>query len=253
VNAKTEHFRAPRNEVEAVAEQDRLRPLVEPDGPVPTPLRFIAGLDVAYAVDESRVAGAVTVLDADTLEPVETATALRPVDFPYIAGLLAFREIPALLDALAKLRHAPDVLVCDGYGLAHPRRFGLASHLGVLTGVPTFGVAKTAFIGEYDTPGPERGDGADLRDGGEVLGRVLRTRSGIKPVFVSAGHRIGLAAATELALRLTPRYRLPETTRQADHASRAALAAATAAATAPAAASAAAAATATPPAAGPVT
>ena len=228
MNVKTEQFDVPRNEAEAVAEQDRLRPLVEPDGPVPAPLRFIAGLDVAYAVDESRVAGAVTVLDADTLEPVETATALRPVDFPYIPGLLAFREIPALLDALAKLelQHVPDVLVCDGYGLAHPRRFGLASHLGVLTGIPTFGVAKTPFIGEYDAPGPERGDAADLREGGEVIGRVLRTRSGTKPVFVSAGHRIGLAAATELTLRLTPRYRLPETTRQADHASRAALAAA---------------------------
>ncbi len=230
---KTEQFRVPRDEVEAVAEQDRLRPLAEPDGPAPTPLRLIAGLDVAYPVDGSLVAGAVTVLDADTLEPVETATALRPVDFPYIPGLLAFREIPALLDALAELRHVPDVLVCDGYGLAHPRRFGLASHLGVLTGLPTFGVAKTAFIGEHDAPGPERGDRADLRDGGEVIGRVLRTRSGIKPVFVSAGHRIGLDAATGLTLRLTPRYRLPETTRQADHASRAALAAAASTAAGP--------------------
>lgn len=236
MSVKTERFRVPRDEAEAMAEQDRLRPLVEPDGPVPAPLRYIAGLDVAYAVDESRVAGAVAVLDADTLEPVETATALRPVDFPYIAGLLAFREIPALLDALGKLRNVPDVLVCDGYGLAHPRRFGLASHLGVLTGVPTFGVAKTAFIGEHDAPGPERGKGADLREGGETIGRVLRTRSGIKPVYVSAGHRIGLEAATELTLRLTPRYRLPETTRQADHASRAALAAAAAEAAAAAAA-----------------
>lgn len=223
---KTEQFAVPANEADAVAEQDRLRAIVEPDGPAPTPLRLIAGLDVAYAVDESRVAGAVCVLDAETLELVETATALRPVDFPYIPGLLAFREIPALLDALAGLEHTPDVLVCDGYGLAHPRRFGLASHLGVLTGVPTFGVAKTAFIGEYREPGVERGAASDLVADGEVVGRVLRTQRGIKPVFVSAGHRIGLEAATALTLRLAPQYRLPATTRQADQASRRALAAA---------------------------
>jgi deoxyribonuclease V len=220
----TQLLRIPEGEAEAIEEQDRLRALVEPVGPIPSPLRLIAGLDVAYAVDESCVAGAVCVLDAETLELVETATALRPVDFPYVPGLLAFREIPALLDALAGLKRTPDVLVCDGYGLAHPRRFGLASHFGVLTGMPTFGVAKTAFIGEYEEPGPERGAASDLVDGGEVVGRVLRTRRGIKPVFVSAGHRVGLEAATALALRLADRYRLPETTRQADQASRRALA-----------------------------
>jgi deoxyribonuclease V len=252
VTNTTHRFRAPESEAEALAEQDRLRALVEPAGPIPSPLRLIAGLDVAYAVDESRVAGAVCVLDADSLELVETVTVLRGVDFPYVPGLLAFREIPALLDALARLEHTPDVLVCDGYGLAHPRRFGLASHLGVLTGLPTFGVAKTAFIGEYEVPAPDRGAASDLVDGGgggggggsgdrgrasgggsgsggtsgEVVGRVLRTQPGIKPVYVSAGHRIGLDAATALTLRLTPRYRLPETTRQADQASRRALAAA---------------------------
>ena len=217
---------APASEAAAIAEQDRLRPQVRPDGPAPAPLRLIAGLDVAYATDESRVAGAVTVLDADTLQVVETATALRPVDFPYVPGLLAFREIPALADALGKLTRLPDLLVCDGYGLAHPRRFGLACHLGVLTGLPTFGVAKTAFIGTYADPAIERGAHTDLIDGDEVVGRVLRTQSGIKPVFVSVGHRIGLDAATDLALRLAPAYRLPETTRQADQACRRALAAA---------------------------
>jgi deoxyribonuclease V len=216
---------APANESAAIAEQDRLRPLVRPEGPAPEPLRLIAGLDVAYAVDESRVAGAVTVLDADTLDVVETATALRPVDFPYIPGLLAFREIPALADALDKLTCTPDILVCDGYGLAHPRRFGLACHLGVLADLPTFGVAKTAFIGTYADPGIERGARTDLVEGDEVIGRVLRSQAGIKPVFVSAGHRIGLDAATALVLRLAPAYRLPETTRQADQASRRALAA----------------------------
>ncbi|HEX4790809.1 MAG TPA: endonuclease V [Actinospica sp.] len=233
---KTAPFSVPATESAAIAEQDRLRPLVRAVGGAPSPLRLIAGLDVAYAADESRVAGAVTVLDAETLEVVETVTALRPVDFPYVPGLLAFREIPALLDALGELAHEPDVLVCDGYGLAHPRRFGLACHLGVLTDLPTFGVAKTAFIGRYAEPGGERGHRSDLLDGGdddgsEVIGRVLRTQRGVKPVFVSAGHRIGLDAATELALRLTPAYRLPETTRQADQACRCALAAGMARAT----------------------
>jgi deoxyribonuclease V len=222
---KIEPFAVPGGEAAAIAEQDRLRPLVRTEGAVPDPLRWIAGLDVAYAVDESCVAGAVTVLDAETLEVVETATALRDVDFPYIPGLLAFREIPALIDALAKLTHVPDLLVCDGYGLAHPRRFGLACHLGVLTGGPTFGVAKTAFIGTFDDPGPARGDRSPLVDNDEVIGRVLRTQPKIKPVFVSVGHRISLDAATDLALRLAPRYRLPETTRQSDQASRRALAA----------------------------
>ena len=253
----------PATEAEAIAVQDRLRPQVTPEGPIPSPLRRIAGLDVAYAVDESRVAGAVTVLDADTLEVLETATVLRPVEFPYVPGLLAFREIPALLDCLAQLTHVPDVLVCDGYGRAHPRRFGLACHLGVLTDLPTFGVAKTAFIGTYTDPAAPRGSQTDLVDAPlpaavpleplttpegialitpeviafttpeviglttpEVIGRVLRTQSATKPVFVSTGHRISLDAATELTLRLTPKYRLPETTRQADQASRRALASA---------------------------
>lgn len=220
-------FPIPATESDALATQDRLRPLARPEGALPSPLHYIAGLDVAYAVDESRVAGAVTVLDATTLDLVETATACRPVDFPYIPGLLAFREIPALLDALAKLKHVPDILVCDGYGLAHPRRFGLACHLGVLTDVPTFGVAKTSFIGAFEEPEPTRGSTADLLDRGEVIGRVLRTQTDTKPVFVSTGHRISLDAATDLTLRLTSKYRLPETTRQADQASRRALAAAT--------------------------
>ena len=234
----------PGTEAEAIAEQDRLRPLVSSVGEAPEPLRWIAGLDVAYAVDDSRVAGAVTVLDAETLEVVETSTVLRPVDFPYVPGLLAFREIPALLDALERLDRVPDVLVCDGYGRAHPRRFGLACHLGVLTGVPTFGVAKTAFIGTFTDPADHRGAHSDLVDTAdlsaadpsdpsaprpdpEIIGRVLRTHPGVKPVFVSTGHRLSLDAATDLALRLAPKYRLPETTRQSDQASRRALAAAT--------------------------
>ena len=220
----------PADEASALLIQDELRSRVVTRSLVDIGAqRLVAGLDVAYAKDESVVAGAVAVIDpAEDCRVVETATATRPVEFPYVPGLLAFREIPALLDALARLARRPQVLVCDGYGVAHPRRFGLACHLGLLTALPTFGVAKTAFIGSFDEPGPERGDWAPLTDGGEVIGRVLRTQPGVKPVFVSVGHLIGLDEATALALRLAPRYRLPETTRQADSLSRSALAAATA-------------------------
>ncbi|WP_034268133.1 endonuclease V [Actinospica robiniae] len=227
-------FHVPADEAAAFQEQDRLRSAVEAHGPLPRPLRYVAGLDVAYATDESRVAGAVVVLDLRTLEVVDSATAKRPVEFPYIPGLLAYREIPALLDALARLTVVPEILVCDGYGLAHPRRFGLACHLGVLTGIPTFGVAKTPFIGSFQEPGRERGAVSDLLappaapgEPDEIIGRVLRTQSGIKPVFISVGHRIGLDEATGLTLRLAPSspgFRLPETTRRSDQLSRQALA-----------------------------
>jgi deoxyribonuclease V len=213
------------DEAGAIAEQERLRALVEPTGDLPSDLRLVAGVDVSYAKDADLVAGAVVVLDCSTLEVVDSAIAMRKVDFPYLPGLLAFREIPALLDALDKLKTAPELLVCDGYGLAHPRRFGLACHLGVVTGIPAFGVAKTAFIGTGEPPGPARGDTSDLLDGEEVIGRVLRTQHGVKPVFVSVGHKIDLARATSMTLELTPSYRLPQTTRLADQMSRRALAA----------------------------
>jgi deoxyribonuclease V len=214
----------PTDEATAFAEQARLRPHIDIRSIATTDVRLAAGLDVSYAKDESAVVGAAVVLDVATLEVVESATATRPVEFPYVPGLLAFREIPALLDALASLTIEPDVLVCDGYGIAHPRRFGLACHLGVLTDRPTFGVAKTAFVGEYTEPGPERGEASPLVDEGETVGCVLRTRRGVKPVFVSSGHRIDLEAATELTLALAADYRLPETTRQADRLSRRVLA-----------------------------
>ncbi|GAA3950065.1 endonuclease V [Actinomadura viridis] len=215
---------------EATAIQDRLRPLLDLDSPGPAAPRTVAGLDVSYAGDggdaEARLAAAAVVLDAATLEVVEESVAVGTAAFPYVPGLFAFRELPALVEALRALKTAPDVLVCDGYGVAHPRRFGLACHLGVLTDLPSFGIAKTPFVGTYERPGEERGSTSPLRDGGEVVGRVLRTRTGVKPVFVSAGHRISLDAACRLTLALTPEYRLPETTRRADRLSRDALAAA---------------------------
>ena len=182
-----------------------------------------AGLDVSYEKGSDRIAAAAVVIDVATLEVRETAIAHGEASFPYVPGLLAFREVPALLAALGMLAARPDVLVCDGYGIAHPRRFGLACHIGVLTGLPSFGVAKTPFRATAGEPGPERGAWSPLVDGDEVLGRAVRTQTGVKPVFVSVGHRIGLDRATDLTLRLSGRFRLPETTRQADALSRAAL------------------------------
>jgi deoxyribonuclease V len=216
------HEKWPRTAEEAEAEQERLAALVDVSTPL-APHRYIAGLDVAYAVGSTRVAGAVVVLDADTLAVEDMATAVMDVEFPYVPGLLAFRELPALITALSELTVEPDVLVCDGYGIAHPRRFGLACHLGVLAGKPMLGVAKTAFVGRFAEPGEQRGAAAELVHGGAVVGAALRTQHATKPVFVSPGHLVTVEDATRLALRLAPKYRLPETTRLADQLSRRAL------------------------------
>ncbi|NKZ05889.1 endonuclease V [Actinomadura latina] len=212
---------------EAEAIQDRLRPMLELDVPGPGAPRTVAGLDVSYAGDGggtgTRLAAAAVVLDGATLEVLEESVAVGTAAFPYVPGLFAFRELPTLLDALRGLTTTPDLLVCDGFGVAHPRRFGLACHLGVLTGLPAIGVGKTAFVGTYEQPGARRGDASPLLDGGEVVGRVLRTRDGVKPVFVSVGHRTDLDTACRNVLSLTPEYRLPETTRRADRLSRDAL------------------------------
>jgi deoxyribonuclease V len=212
----------PASAEEALAVQEELRGQVDQIGPGPREPKYVAGLDVAYDGDD--FAAAVVVLDGSSLAEVDRAVVRGRTAFPYVPGLFAFREVPGLLDALGKLQVTPSLLVCDGQGLAHPRRFGLACHLGVLTGIPSIGVAKTAFVGSFEEPGSRRGDSADLLLDGEIVGTVLRTQDGVKPVFVSVGHRISLDNATTLVLRLAPRYRLPETTRSADHACRAALA-----------------------------
>ncbi|MEW2376214.1 deoxyribonuclease V [Micromonospora sp. NPDC047812] len=217
---------APGSVAEALAVQERLRPLVDLVGPGPAEPATVAGLDVAYAESGDRLAAAVTVLDARTLAVVDSAVSVGRPAFAYVPGLFAFRELPALLDALDRLTVRPELLVCDGHGLAHPRRFGLACHLGVVTGLPAIGVGKTPLLGEWTLPADRRGSWAPLRDGDETVGRVLRTRDGVKPVFVSVGHRMSLDDATARVLALTPRYRLPETTRTADRLCRDALAAA---------------------------
>ncbi|MFC8491301.1 endonuclease V [Streptomyces sp. NPDC057235] len=215
----------PADETAALAVQRELRGRLvrDEEGPAVGEGR-VTGLDVAYDDERDLVAAAAVVLDARTLEVVEEATAVGRVSFPYVPGLLAFREIPTVLAALDALTVDPGLLVCDGYGLAHPRRFGLACHLGVLTGRPSVGVAKKPFAFAYEPPGPARGDASPLLADGEEVGRAVRTRAGVKPVFVSAGHRTSLARACAHALHLTPRYRVPETTRRADSLCRRALA-----------------------------
>jgi len=188
-------------------------------------IKLIAGVDVAYSSGSEQLMAAVVILEASTLEPIETATAKAHAQHPYIPGLFSFRELPPLINALEKLCHTPDLIFCDGQGYAHPRRFGLACHLGVLFDVPTIGCSKSRLIGEYPQPDIPRGARAPLVDTttGEVIGSALRTQSGIKPIFVSIGHRISLMSACEWTLQLSPKYRLPETIRQADHAVRTAL------------------------------
>ncbi|GAA1551680.1 endonuclease V [Kribbella hippodromi] len=207
----------PSTAAEAIAVQEKLRGLVEVVDVGPAP-RYVAGLDVAYEGD--RLAAAVVVLDRMTLDEVDRAVVRGATTFPYVPGLFAFREVPALLTALEQLTTVPDLLVCDGQGLAHPRRFGLACHLGVLTGIPAIGVAKTTFVGAHGRLGWERGATAELVDGDEVVGAAVRTQDGVKPVYVSVGHRVTLPTAVQRVLELAPHYRLPETTKQADRACR---------------------------------
>jgi len=199
---------------EAKAEQLRLRKHVEREDRLP-PVRTVAGLDCGFEADGTITRAAVAVLSYPELELVEQAIVRRPTSFPYVPGFLSFREAPAVLDALAQLRTVPDLLLCDGQGLAHPRRFGLACHIGVLADLPSIGAAKSLLTGHHGRLGPERGATAELLDRGEVVGVALRTRTGTQPLYVSLGHRISLTSAVEWVLRCTPRYRLPETTRQA--------------------------------------
>jgi deoxyribonuclease V len=207
----------PATEEQARAVQDELRERVVLEEPGPPPgTGHVTGVDVAYDDERDLVAAAAVVLDAASLDVVAETTAVGRISFPYVPGLLAFREIPTVRAALDALPCPPGLVVCDGYGLAHPRRFGLASHLGVLTGLPTIGVAKNPFTFTHaDLPAP-RGSTAPLLAGEEEVGRALRTRHGVKPVYVSVGHRVALDTACAHVLHLTPRYRLPETTRRAD-------------------------------------
>lgn len=173
----------------------------------------VAGVDVSVKRGQAR--SAVVLLSMPELEPLEAATASRPADFPYVPGLLAFREGPVILDALEKLTTSPDVLIFDAHGLAHPLRFGLACHLGVLLDLPAVGCAKSILCGDHGELGAAKGNWVPLVDGDEVIGAAVRTRDEVSPVYVSIGHRFDLASAVDLVLSCAPRYRLPETTRWA--------------------------------------
>lgn len=200
---------------QAIAVQQRLRERVRAQ-PLRGRVRLIAGVDAAFTADGSRCIGGAVLWDADRDEVVEEHCALRPLVFPYVPGLLSFREAPALLAALRKLRRTPDALMCDGHGLAHPRRFGIACHLGVITGLPTLGCGKSRLVGAHEEPARRRGARAVLCDRGEEIGAVLRTRDGVRPVYVSIGSGIDQRGAEMLVLASARRYRLPEPTRLAD-------------------------------------
>jgi deoxyribonuclease V len=178
-------------------------------------IKTVAGVDVGFEEDNTVTRAAVAVLDFQTLEVVETAIARRPTTFPYIPGLLSFREIPAVLEAMLKLHHVPDLLLCDGQGIAHPRRFGIAAHLGLLLDIPSIGVAKSRLTGTHGELPPEKGGCIPLMDKGEQIGVVLRTRANVKPLYISPGHRVAIKTAHERVMECVTRYRLPETTRLA--------------------------------------
>ena len=200
---------------EAVEIQQRLRSRVSTErtfGQVNT----VAGVDVSIKSEVARAA--VVVLSYPGLTPLDYSLAELPAKFPYIPGLLAFREAPAVLAALEQLKTEPDLFIFDAQGLAHPRRLGLATHLGVIIDRPSIGCAKSRLCGSHREPGSERGSYAHLYDDDEIIGAVVRTRTGVKPLYVSIGHQVDLPAATEYVLGCCTKYRLPETTRYAHRA-----------------------------------
>ena len=179
-------------------------------------LRVIAGVDVGFEEAGAITRAAAVLLNAMTLQPLAQAIARVPTRMPYVPGLLSFRELPALLDALDQLPQTPDLVFVDGQGIAHPRGLGIAAHLGVVCGLATIGVAKSILVGTHGEIGMRRGDRAALRYRERIIGTVLRTKDNVRPLIVSPGHRVSLARAPELVLACVTRYRLPEPTRLAD-------------------------------------
>lgn len=200
---------------QAIVIQRKLAARVERSGGA-AEIRLVAGTDAAFSRDGRACIAGVVLWDMQERQVVERHIARAPLRFPYIPGLLTFREAPAILAALRRLDRAPDLLLCDGQGIAHPRRIGIASHLGVIIGLPAAGCAKSRLVGTYAEPGPGKGSCAPLLDRGEIIGSVVRTRDRVKPVFVSIGHRVDLPTAERIVLACAIRYRLPEPTRLAD-------------------------------------
>ena len=204
---------------EAIALQRALAPQIDTSTPLPLDaLRLVGGIDVSVKDNVSRAA--IVVLTYPALDVIERVTASLPTPFPYIPGLLSFREGAVILDALRQLEHTPDVFIVDGQGIAHPRRIGIASHIGLWIDVPTVGCGKTRLTGTYELVPPEKGARSPLIDRGAVIGAALRTRANVRPVFISVGNHATLDTACELVLRCTTRYRLPEPIRAAHEASK---------------------------------
>jgi deoxyribonuclease V len=200
---------------EALAVQERLRKEVRLRPLASRDIRHVAGADVAVSKKLGRLISAVVVLQFPSLSVVEERTFCSELFFPYIPGLLSFREIPGLIDCLKQVRTPFQAMLCDGQGIAHPRRVGLASHLGVLLNVPTIGCAKSRLLGEFGPLGEEKGAAVPLRHHGRRIGTVLRTRAGVKPIFVSPGHLVDFASSVRVVLHCLSRYRIPEPTRRA--------------------------------------
>lgn len=178
-----------------------------------TTIKTVAGIDVG--IKAGMACAAVVVLTFPGLEVIAQSTARRAIAFPYIPGLLTFREGPAILDTLERMDRKPDLLIFDGQGIAHPRRMGIASHIGLLTDLPSIGCAKSRLCGRYQEPGSDRGSHIPLVDHGETIGAIVRTRTDVKPMFVSIGHRVDLTTSIAVVLSCCKGYRLPETTRKA--------------------------------------
>ncbi|MEM9484268.1 MAG: deoxyribonuclease V, partial [Cyanobacteria bacterium P01_F01_bin.116] len=193
----------PTDTASAIALQNRLRSQVITTNRIEK-INTVAGVDAGFEQEGTVTCAAVVVLQLPELTLLEQAIAHRPTTFPYVPSLLSFREMPTVLDALAQLMLEPDLILCDGAGIAHPRRLGIASHLGVLINKPTIGVAKSRLLGTHDEVPPEKGAWVPLMDRGERIGAVLRSRAGTKPLYVSAGHRISLETAVDYVLRCTP-------------------------------------------------
>ena len=176
-------------------------------------LQYVGGVDTTFCGDQ--VISAAVILSFPSLERGEQATASVPANFPYIPGLLSFREASAILTSLEKIENFPDLLLVDGHGLAHPRRFGIACHIGVLLDIPSIGCAKSLLVGKHDELPEAAGSTTEISDGGELLGMVVRTRKGVKPVYVSVGHKVDLRSSVQVVLACSAGCRLPEPTRQA--------------------------------------
>ncbi len=209
------HHQWPTTVEEAIAIQKQLQSEVILEDQLGE-VQYVAGVDVGFEEDYAISRAAVAVLSFPDLQLVEHTIARRPTTFPYIPGFLSFREVPVVIDALEKVTTIPDLILCDGQGIAHPRGFGLACHLGVLVDMPTIGVAKSLLVGKHDELPLEKGSWQPLQYRGKTVGVVLRSRTNVKPLYVSPGYRISLPTAIDYVLRCLTKYRLPETTRWAD-------------------------------------